>query len=434
MVGFDFDNFGVMRKILIIYPHWPPSNLVGVHRVRLIANELHDLGWQAIVLTVDHRDYEEECDESGLMLISPNVNVIKVRARRVVELFGKRIIGDIGLRAYFQLRDKALELCGKQTIDFAWISVPSWYPSLIGRLLYRIGIPFGIDYQDPWVYDLPDGTKPWSREAWTIRIAKFLEPIAVNKASAITGINQAYFQGVLARNPHLRNVELGAFQLGYSASDHRIELPGLPSPWKPEVRVFIYAGAFLPMSMPLWHRLFEALAVLNSRGELDQNVRLYLFGTKQHYHQSLHELASNLGIGKFIVEHPERIPFLHVQEYLRRAEGILSIGSTEMHYSASKTFQCLLSNKKIFGYFHALSEAREILEACEAADYFVPFAESDSAEDQRESLATCLLRFIDAEAASWRPNLKPMDKYSSRRSAEALIETVERVLDRPYCN
>ena len=28
-----------MKRILIIYPHWPPSNLVGVHRVRLIANE-----------------------------------------------------------------------------------------------------------------------------------------------------------------------------------------------------------------------------------------------------------------------------------------------------------------------------------------------------------------------------------------------------------
>ena len=45
-----------MKRMLIIYPHWPPSNLVGVHRVRLIANELHSLGWQAIVLTIDERD------------------------------------------------------------------------------------------------------------------------------------------------------------------------------------------------------------------------------------------------------------------------------------------------------------------------------------------------------------------------------------------
>lgn len=418
-----------MKHLLIIYPHWPPSNLVGVHRVRLIANELHELGWKAIVLAVHPRDYEEPGDEDGLKLVAPEVEVVKVRARPVVKLFGKRMIGDIGLRAYFPLRDKALELCSNRSIDFAWISMPSWYPSLIGRRLHRIGIPFGIDYQDPWVYDLPSRTKPWSRAAWTIRMAKFLEPIAVRKASAITGINRAYFQGVLDRNPHLRAIEHGAFQLGFSERDHQIELPELRSPWKSGERVFLYAGAFLPMSLPLWDRLFRALALLNSRDGLDQNIRFYLFGTGQNHHISLQEMASNLGIGKFIVEHPERIPFLHVQEYLRRAEGVLSIGSTEVHYSASKTFQCLLSGNKLFGYFHALSEAKDILEACRASAYFVPFEGSNAEKDECESLATRLLQFFDAPETSWRPNLQALDKYSSRRSAEALIATVERVLD-----
>ena len=423
-----------MKQVLIVYPHWPPSNLVGVHRVRLIANELHDLGWKAIVLTVDHRDYEEPSDEDGLKLVAPEVEVIKVRARSVMKLFGKRLIGDIGLRSYTQLRDKALELCYNRPIDFAWISMPSWYPSLIGRKLHRLGIPFGIDYQDPWVYDLPAGTKLWSRAAWTIRMAKFLEPIAVRNASAITGINRAYFQGVLDRNPPLRDVEHGAFQLGFSKRDHQIELPQLISPWQPEERIFIYAGAFLPMSLPLWERLFEAMALLKSRDALDPNIRLYLFGTGQDHHRSLDEIASDFGIGKIIVEHPGRIPFLHVQEFLRRAEGVLSIGSTEVHYSASKTFQCLLSGNKLFAYFHALSEAKDILEACQASAYFVPYEESNAAIDECDSLATSLLHFFDASATSWKPHLEPLNNYSSRRSAQALIATVERALEEPNGN
>ena len=37
-----------MKTVLIIYPHWPPSNLVGVHRVRLIANHLHAQDWHPL--------------------------------------------------------------------------------------------------------------------------------------------------------------------------------------------------------------------------------------------------------------------------------------------------------------------------------------------------------------------------------------------------
>ena len=48
-----------MKTLLIIYPHWPPSNLVGVHRVRLLVNEMPAQGWKPIVLTVDPEDYEE---------------------------------------------------------------------------------------------------------------------------------------------------------------------------------------------------------------------------------------------------------------------------------------------------------------------------------------------------------------------------------------
>ena len=34
--------------------------------------------------------------------------------------------------------------------------MPSWYPSLMGKsILKQTGVPFGIDYQDPWVQPMP---------------------------------------------------------------------------------------------------------------------------------------------------------------------------------------------------------------------------------------------------------------------------------------
>ena len=51
-----------MKKILIIYPHFPPSNLAGVHRPRLFANHLKSFGWEPVILTVHEKYYEEELD------------------------------------------------------------------------------------------------------------------------------------------------------------------------------------------------------------------------------------------------------------------------------------------------------------------------------------------------------------------------------------
>ena len=47
-----------LRKVLILYPHFPPSNLAGVHRPRLFAQHLPDFGWEPVVLTVDEKYYE----------------------------------------------------------------------------------------------------------------------------------------------------------------------------------------------------------------------------------------------------------------------------------------------------------------------------------------------------------------------------------------
>ena len=67
-----------MKSVLIIYPHWPPSNLVGVHRVRLIANHLASFGWHPIVLTVHERHYEEPLVPELTALVASTVEVIKV--------------------------------------------------------------------------------------------------------------------------------------------------------------------------------------------------------------------------------------------------------------------------------------------------------------------------------------------------------------------
>lgn len=416
-----------MKHLLIIYPHWPPSNLVGVHRVRLIANELVELGLKVTLLTVDERDYEEAHDESGLQLVDPRIQVLKVRAKPIRTILGKRAIGDIGLRGFRNLKTCAIQLCQDQAIDCAWISIPSWYPSLIGRHLHRAEIPFGIDYQDPWVHRHPENAGLFSRSRITISMARILEPIAMQHASFITGINQAYFEGAIQRNPHLRLLPQGELQLGFSHRDHNIPLPNLKSPWLSDHRVFIYAGAFLPLSRSLWKLFFEALSQLEKCGELDPNVRFYLFGTGVAPHGSLQELAAANGVEHLVCEYRERIPFLHVQEFMRRAEGVLSVGSVEPHYSASKIFQCLLSKKKLFSFFHSASEVRDILNRCNALQFHCDFNGGTSKENAIDGVSEKLANYLRASPTEWSPNLIPLESYSARKSAQRLLDTIAQI-------
>lgn len=100
-----------MKQILIISPHYPPSNLAAVHRSRLFAQHLPTFGWKPIILTVDESYYEEELDWNLHQLLPFDQQIEKVSAFPITK---PRLIGDIGLRGFFQLRKKALALVRKQ--------------------------------------------------------------------------------------------------------------------------------------------------------------------------------------------------------------------------------------------------------------------------------------------------------------------------------
>ena len=86
------------NKILIIAPHFPPSNLAAVHRTRLFAMHLPSMGWEPIVLTVHHKYYEEKLDWNLVKLLPKELKIERVRALPVKPI---RLVGDIGIRAFF---------------------------------------------------------------------------------------------------------------------------------------------------------------------------------------------------------------------------------------------------------------------------------------------------------------------------------------------
>jgi hypothetical protein len=355
-----------MKKVLIISPHYPPSNLAAVHRSRLFAQHLPAFGWDPVILTVDERFYEEQLDWNLHGMLPAGQRVEKAPAFGVTR---PRLIGDIGLRAFFQLRSKALELLRRERFDFVYIPIPSFYVSLIGPWLKKkTGVPYGIDYIDPWVHKFTGSEKRFSRHWWSTRLSGMLEPKAVREASLITGVAEGYYQGVIDRNPLLtKTCAFGAMPYGGEIADHHYVQHLGKEPYlfarHPGRFQLVYAGAMLPKAYEPLEQLFSAI---REHPTDFQDVEFHFIGTGKRPNDpqshNIKPLAEQYGLWeKTVFEYPARIPYLDVLVHLNAADGIFILGSTEPHYTPSKVFQAVLSQKPVLAVLHQDSTALRVI-------------------------------------------------------------------------
>ncbi|MDH7911514.1 hypothetical protein [Winogradskyella sp. SYSU M77433] len=412
-----------MNTVLIIYPHWVPANLAGVQRPRLIGNYLKGFGWKPLLLTVKSEYYEERLDPLMEKTASEDIEVVFTKAYKV---FKPRIVGDIGLRAFPFLKKEALRICKERKIDFIWIPIPSFYTAILGRLLYnKTKIPYGIDYIDPWVRDITNQNN--LRAKLSQVVAKTLEPFAVKKAALITGVSTPYYQSVLDRNFKVKPVHAG-MPYGFDPNDHKIHLNDIQYPWdnQPDCKPWVYAGAFLPNSHLFVESFFEVIAKLRKEGDWDDKIRLYFVGTGMYPAKRITSYAKDKGIDDIVFENRERYPFLHILNFLSKADKVLLFGSTEQHYTASKTFQCLLSNRPLFSMLHNDSSAVEVIRQCNAERFLFPYKNGFTKNEIEIGVEHILKSFQQID--DWTLNLQPLDKYTSKQSAKVLAEAMDKVL------
>lgn len=423
-----------MRKVLIIYPHFPPSNLAGVHRPRLFAQHLSLFGWEPVILTVDEKYYEEAPDYNLEKLLPATLRIEKVKAFPVTK---PRLIGDIGLRGFMQLYKKAKQLIKNEKIDFVYIPIPSFYVALIGRLLHMsTGVKYGIDYIDPWVHHFPGSDKIFSRHWISSGIAKLLEPIAVRKASLITGVAAGYYQGVTDRNQYLlKQAVLGSMPYGGESNDHERlhELnvqPYLFSKDSNKIRL-VYAGAMLPKAYAPLEAIFRAIK--NEPRDFE-NVEIIFIGSGKQPNDPLSynikPLALQYGLWeKVIFEYPQRIPYLDVLAHLHAAEGVFVLGSTEPHYTPSKVYQGVLSEKPILAILHAKSSAREVIERSGAGIVLAFNGEQDISKvsDTFPDIFRKYLTYVKSFSPS-SINKEMFDQYSARNVTSQLADMMNQAL------
>lgn len=420
-----------LKKILLISPHFPPSNLAAVHRTRLFAQHLPSFGWEPIILCVNENDYEEELDWNLHSLLPKEQRIEKVRAFPVTK---PRFVGDIGLRAYFQLRRRALELVRKEKIDFVYIPIPSFYVSLIGTYLNRkTGVKFGIDYIDPWVHKFPGSDKLFSRHWFSTELAKYLEPKALKNVSLITGVAEGYYQKVMERNPSLtKTCVFGAMPYGGEKKDHLAvkELGIKPYLFQNNSKLqLIYAGAMLPKAYEPLQFLFEGI---QENPDIFKDIEIHFIGTGKTPNDpvgyNIKPYAEKYGLWENqVFEYPKRIPYLDVLIHLENSDGVFILGSTEPHYTPSKTYQGVLSEKPIFAMLHTASTAAEIIETSKVGIVFK--MDPDNLKEKKQELLVTFNQFLlfKNSFSSADVNLNQFEQYSAENVTAQLANLLNEV-------
>ncbi|MFZ5783666.1 MAG: hypothetical protein ACOY4R_26000 [Pseudomonadota bacterium] len=363
-----------MKRLALVSGHFAPSNLVGAHRARLWSRYLPDFGWEPIVVTGDPGRYEERPDPDVLRLVSPDLRVIHAWTFPTRPV---RLVGDVGIRAFWGCYRALARLAARREIDFVLITIPSNFLAPVGRLIRcRYGVPYGIDYQDPWVARLTPGTAA-SAKAWlSHRLALILEPWSVRHAALVTGIAPGYVAGMLERNPEVAQKATIAYMAMGSEPEAYEMVRGLQRPpflFTPADGRFhmLYAGALLPAGGGVLKAFLAGLRALRERapGSADR-LRVHFVGTGRspddpQGHQ-VRPLAAAAGVAEMVEEHPQRIGYLDVLNHLTSCDGVLILGSTEPHYSPSKVFQAVLSRRPVFALLHAQSTASDVIRASRA--------------------------------------------------------------------
>lgn len=425
-----------MKRLALVAAHFAPSNLAAVHRARLWAQYLPEFGWEPVVVTTHHRHYEEALDWDLAALCPAELRVVATAALPTRPV---RVIGDVGVRGLPFHYAALARLARQERLDFLHVTVPSNFSALLGRLLHAShGVPYGIDYIDPWVHEWPGSERRFSK-AWTsARLGELLEPWAVRDAALITGVAPLYYEAVLERNPALRGrVVTAAMPYGGSDQDFSLVRAQPKPPWlfDPSDGGFhvLYAGAMLPRAFSVLERLLDGLLALRqSRPELARRLRLHFVGTgtspSDPEGYNVRPLAQARGLEAVVHEHPTRIPYVDVLRHLTQASAILILGSTEPHYTPSKAFQAVLAGPPVLALLHAQSTAADFLTRANAARVVTL---TESTLPSADALACALAALIETDAKAQRAvHWDVLEPYSARSSARALAEALDEALAR----
>jgi hypothetical protein len=356
-----------MKRVLIVSPHFPPVNAPDMQRARLALPHLRNVGWEPVVLAVAPEMVEGAVLDPLFEQTYPaDVRVVRVSgiSPRATRRFG---FGSLWFRCGAALRRAGDALLAAEKFDLVFFTTTQFDAFTFGpRWLQRFGVPYVLDYQDPWVNDYyrrTHTTPPGGRIKFALSqlSARRREPAVARRAAAIVSVSAAYGPDLLARYPALAAARIHHLPFGASPSD--LELARAHSPAQSLVprttgyTDLVYTGRCGPdMERSLRVLLGALRRYRDSHPTRTRMLRLHFIGTGYAPpplgREWVRPLAEENGVGDVVHEHCYRVPYFDALYYLATAAGLLVVGSDDPTYSASKIFPFLFARRPLLTIAH----------------------------------------------------------------------------------
>lgn len=428
-----------MRRVLMISPHFPPDTSAGAHRVRLLAPHLCLFGWEPTVVTVEERGYEGRLDPDLAALVPDSVRVLRVPAwpAPLTRWLG---IGDLGLRALCGLRRGSARLLAQEHFDALFITIYPTYPALLGpSLKRRFGLPFVLDYQDPWVgswgRDVGPGGRPNVKSRMSRALAGRLEPRVVRAADALTAVSARTYEDVLARVTDAKPRACDAIPLGFEEADMDVlrRAPRANRHFdRDDGRVHLsYVGTILPAGIDVLRAALAGLARLKERSPAAfSRLRLHFFGTSNQRQPDQADrvlpIARELGVADAVTEEAVRLDYLDALNVQLQSHAVLLLGSTEPHYTPSKVFPALLAGRRVLAVYHQASSVVPLLSRVPSAA-LVTFDGDATTNATIDAIAQALECCTHPEQVAWRLDRAAFAGWSAAAQAGRLAGVLDAI-------
>lgn len=427
-----------MKTVLIIGPDFAPSSLPPATRIRYFASHLAEFGWHPVVLTSRPEFYEWSVDAENEQLLPKSVEVVRTKALSAT--WTRKVgVGDIGMRIVWHHWQAIKRLCRDRKIDLIFIPVPPYVPMVLGRMAFRkFGIPYVVDYIDPWVTDyykkLPRNQRP-PKWLFADALSRVLEPVSIKKVAHITGVSKGTTDSVVQRYSWLSEVDATEIPYGAEAQDFDYvrTVPRKNPIFDVSDGLFHLSsvGACIPGMHESVRAIFKAvqLGLEKSPGEF-KRLRIHFVGTSYatngHNPKPVMDLAREAGLEDFVDEQPRRIPYLDSLQVMLDSNALILVGTDEPHYTASKVFPYLLADRPLLAVFHEESSVVRILNGTRAGEV-VTFNAQQSPQVHSEQIFRIIEQFLagDFQPSTQRDAVEP---FTTRAMTARLVKSFERVV------
>jgi len=359
-----------MKKVLIISPHFPPVNAPDMQRVRFALPYLRGHGWEPTVLAIAPESIEGGVREPLLETTYP-ADIRVVRVRGIPATWTRWAgVGNLWWRCGRALAAAGERLLRAEKFDLVFFSTTQFDACALGpRWRARFGVPYVMDYQDPWVDDYyartgtrpPGGRLKYAVSQWQ---ARRKEETVLRGAGGVIAVSEAYGPMLARLYPWFDPAGVRVLPFGASPADfealrgRRPERPLVD--FDDGLEHYVYtgrAGDDMALALTVVFRAFRRFRAAEPARAA--KVRFHFIGTSYAPpplgREFVAPIARAEGVGDAVAEHCYRVPYFDALYYLSRAHALVAVGSDDPSYSASKIFPYILARRPLLLVFHRRS-------------------------------------------------------------------------------